>query len=194
MTRKQTGSEWRREPHPGLLAGSPCWVVPCAPDAAFCAVHGVAEELSLQALALLVAGRGAGLHHFLICWRQAEGQSPGPGLSCPPATSRSSQRLSTRTHLQTSPLQSGCQRRGCGCPGNLGWGQRANSSDTPQINVSTRFPRKARTALLGVDRERSLPASLEGPALPPAKGRVPGPQPHLTSMRLSPRGQLSAPA
>ena len=63
-----------------MLAGPPCWAVPCAPDAAFCAVHGVAEELALQALALLVAGRGAGLHHFLICWRQAEGQSLGPGL------------------------------------------------------------------------------------------------------------------
>lgn len=71
-------------PHPGLLAGSHRWVVPCAPDAAFGAVHGVAEELALPALALLVAGRGAGLHHFLICWRRAEGQSPGLGSVLPP--------------------------------------------------------------------------------------------------------------
>lgn len=114
-------------------------------------------------------------------------------LSCPPATCRSSHRLSTCTHLQASPLPSGCLRRSCGCPGNLGWGQRATCSDTLQINLSARFPRKITTALLGVDRERSLPASLGGSALPAAKGWVLGPHPHLTSMRLFPRGQLSAP-
>lgn len=114
-------------------------------------------------------------------------------LSCPPATSRSSHRLSTCTHLQASPLPSGCLRRSCGCPGNLGWGQRATCSDTLQINLSARFPGKITIALLGVDREQSLPASLGGSALPAAKGWVLGPHPHLTSMRLFPQGQLSAP-
>ena len=114
-------------------------------------------------------------------------------LSCPPATSRSGHRLSTCTHLQTSPLPSGCLRRSCGRPSNLGWGQRATCSDTLQINLSACFPRKITTALLGVAREQSLPASLGGYALRAAKGCVLGSHPHLTSMRLFPQGQLSAP-
>lgn len=81
MTQKQTG-EGRRERPPSLLAGSHRWVAPCTPQAVLYAVHVVTVEFAQLALALLVAGRGAVLHHFLICWRRAEGQSPGPGL-CP---------------------------------------------------------------------------------------------------------------
>ena len=193
MTRNQTG-EWRREPPPGpagrlpplggtLYTGSSSLCSSRSRSRTCPAGTGTPGRwwrCSASPLPdLLEAGRGS----VTGAWT----------LSCPPAMFRFSQRLSTCTHLQTSPLPSGCLRRSCGCPGNLGWRQRATCSDTPQINVSTRFPRKITTALLGVDRERSLRALLEGSALPPAKGWVLGLHPHLTSMQLFPRGQLSAP-
>lgn len=114
-------------PHPGLLAGSHRWVVPCAPDAAFGAVHGVAEELALPALALLVAGRGAGLHHFLICWRRAEGQSPGPGLRPAPRPRPGSVKGSA--HAPTSRPHP-C-RLGVG-GGAVGWGREPTAQIHPK--------------------------------------------------------------
>lgn len=195
MTRKQTGSEWRKEPPPRPAGRLPPLGGTLRTGCSFLCSPRSRRRTCPAGTGTPGRWSGSSASPLPDLLEVGSGSVTGAWTpSCPPALSRFSQRLSTCTHLQTSPLPAGCRRRSGGCPSDLGWGQRANCSDTPQINMSTHFSRKIRTALLGVDRERSLSASLEGSALPPAKGWVPEPHPHLTSMRLFPRGQLSAPA